>query len=155
MLLQNGFTHHLQDNWLSYFPQHLLAYWSKRSPTPQLSYWYRPHRSKTKSPFVFVHGIGVCWFNDFDFIYNPILTVIVFVDWFMAVCPLLPRHHQRRPRSWNLCYWNLPHKYAHVPTPTQSVCRAWSHTNHSRFPRTTELRLIRSLIWNHRRRACS
>lgn len=58
-LLRNGFTHHIQDNWLSYFPQHLLVHWSERSPTPRLSYWYRPHRSKTKHPFVFVHGIGV------------------------------------------------------------------------------------------------
>ncbi|KAF7795762.1 hypothetical protein EIP86_006929 [Pleurotus ostreatoroseus] len=29
------------------------------SPHPSLAYWYRPHRSKTKRPIVFFHGIGI------------------------------------------------------------------------------------------------
>lgn len=29
------------------------------STAPKLSYWYRPHRSKTRLPILFIHGIGV------------------------------------------------------------------------------------------------
>jgi pimeloyl-ACP methyl ester carboxylesterase len=32
---------------------------SKKSADPDLSYWYRPHRSTTKLPILFLHGIGV------------------------------------------------------------------------------------------------
>ncbi|KAK3376918.1 hypothetical protein B0T24DRAFT_620085 [Lasiosphaeria ovina] len=29
------------------------------SPSPEIGYWYRPHRSRTRLPVVFMHGIGV------------------------------------------------------------------------------------------------
>ncbi|KAI9845307.1 MAG: hypothetical protein M1837_004929 [Sclerophora amabilis] len=38
-------------------PQTLLT--TRRSPVPDLSYWYRPHKSKTSLPVVFLHGIGI------------------------------------------------------------------------------------------------
>ncbi|KAI9752043.1 MAG: hypothetical protein M4579_005771 [Chaenotheca gracillima] len=38
-------------------PQTVLT--PHRSPAPSLPYWYRPHRSQTKLPILFLHGIGI------------------------------------------------------------------------------------------------
>lgn len=58
-LLFSGFRHYTMRNWFLYFPLRILAPLSRHSPSTQLSYWYRPHRSTTKPPIVFLHGIGI------------------------------------------------------------------------------------------------
>ncbi|KAI9776636.1 MAG: hypothetical protein M1839_009442 [Geoglossum umbratile] len=38
-------------------PLHLLSPY--RSPSAGLTYWHRPHKSKTRLPILFIHGIGI------------------------------------------------------------------------------------------------
>ncbi len=38
-------------------PQTVLT--AHHSPVKRLSYWHRPHKSATKLPIVFLHGIGI------------------------------------------------------------------------------------------------
>ncbi|KAK1752981.1 hypothetical protein QBC47DRAFT_387488 [Echria macrotheca] len=47
---------------------HQLAGKPRVSPSSTLGYWYRPHRSKTHLPVVFLHGIGVGLFPYTDFL---------------------------------------------------------------------------------------
>ncbi|KAI0934918.1 hypothetical protein AcV5_006608 [Taiwanofungus camphoratus] len=54
-----GFKHFDICNWFSCFPPRLCTIFSQRSPNRELVYWYRPHRSKTKQPVLFFHGIGI------------------------------------------------------------------------------------------------
>ncbi|KAH9952035.1 Alpha/Beta hydrolase protein [Amylocystis lapponica] len=54
-----GFTHYTTGNILSCFPPRPTAIFSKRSPDSNIVYWYRPHRSETKLPILFIHGIGI------------------------------------------------------------------------------------------------
>lgn len=58
-LQTHGFRHHSISNWYSYFPPRLVSPLCLPSAYPQISYWYRPHRSATKHPILFLHGIGV------------------------------------------------------------------------------------------------
>lgn len=44
---------------LKSFPPRPLTIFSRTSAVPQFPYWYRPHRSQTKDPVVFIHGIGI------------------------------------------------------------------------------------------------
>ncbi|EKM52202.1 uncharacterized protein PHACADRAFT_148672 [Phanerochaete carnosa HHB-10118-sp] len=58
-LAHHDFKHYTLHRWFCYFPTRIFnALWS-RSPHPELCYWYRPHRSKTKKPIIFFHGIGI------------------------------------------------------------------------------------------------
>lgn len=42
------------------FPFRLLGLLSfQKSPAKSITYWYRPHTSTTKSPILFIHGIGI------------------------------------------------------------------------------------------------
>ena len=59
ILIANGFKHYTLHRWICYFPPRLLNLLWSSSPHPHISYWYRPHRSKTKKPLVFFHGIGI------------------------------------------------------------------------------------------------
>ncbi|KAL6300229.1 hypothetical protein BKA93DRAFT_542925 [Sparassis latifolia] len=54
-----GFRHFGNTKSLCCFPPRLVALCSQRSPDPDIVYWYRPHRSKTKLPILFLHGIGI------------------------------------------------------------------------------------------------
>ena len=60
-LLWHGF--HLFSHWrsfLSVFPlRPLFIFSGHTSPTRRLTYWYRPHKSKSRQPVVFIHGIGI------------------------------------------------------------------------------------------------
>jgi hypothetical protein len=58
-----GFIHYTTPGWFRCFPPRPLAILSKQSADPDLSYWYRPHRSTTKLPILYLHGIGVCIFD--------------------------------------------------------------------------------------------
>ena len=58
-LAHAGFTHRDARNPFRCFPPRPWSLLSERTPEPAFSYWYRPHRSKTKQPVVFLHGIGV------------------------------------------------------------------------------------------------
>lgn len=58
-LYLRGFRHYSRHAWLAHFPPRMFPCSSKTSPQPRVSYWYRPHRSSTKQPVVFLHGIGI------------------------------------------------------------------------------------------------
>ncbi|KAF9642716.1 alpha/beta-hydrolase [Thelephora ganbajun] len=53
-----GFKHHNSGSIFHVFPPRPFTIFSNSSPVP-LPYWYRPHRSNTKSPVLFLHGIGI------------------------------------------------------------------------------------------------
>jgi pimeloyl-ACP methyl ester carboxylesterase len=61
-LYSHGFTHYNTRKWFHAFPPRpLLALFSRPSTdtVTNISYWYRPHRSRTKLPILFFHGIGI------------------------------------------------------------------------------------------------
>ncbi|KZP03120.1 hypothetical protein FIBSPDRAFT_905261, partial [Athelia psychrophila] len=60
-LLAAGFTHYATPKWFAAFPFRPWTVFSQRSVegAEELSYAYRPHRSATKLPIVFLHGIGI------------------------------------------------------------------------------------------------
>ncbi|TFY74959.1 hypothetical protein EWM64_g9053, partial [Hericium alpestre] len=59
-LFVQGFRHFDTPAWFRVFPPRpLLALFSNASPDPRIPYWYRPHRSTTKHPILFIHGIGI------------------------------------------------------------------------------------------------
>jgi pimeloyl-ACP methyl ester carboxylesterase len=55
----SGFHHHTPSCWFRSFPPRPLTVFSKPSADQRLSYWYRPHRSSSELPVLFLHGIGV------------------------------------------------------------------------------------------------
>ncbi|KAI0073954.1 alpha/beta-hydrolase [Panus rudis PR-1116 ss-1] len=71
-LMRHGFIHYLQRDWWAHFPPNLLAKYSRTSPHPHISYWYRPHRSKTKQPVLFLHGIGIGLWTYVPFLFDLI-----------------------------------------------------------------------------------
>ena len=57
-----GFAHHNTRKWFHAFPPRpYLALFSRSSSdtVTNIPYWYRPHRSSTKLPILFIHGIGI------------------------------------------------------------------------------------------------
>jgi pimeloyl-ACP methyl ester carboxylesterase len=57
-----GFAHHNTRKWFHAFPPRpYLALFSRPSTdkVTNIPYWYRPHRSSTKLPILFIHGIGI------------------------------------------------------------------------------------------------
>ncbi|KAF8490445.1 hypothetical protein F5888DRAFT_1808101 [Russula emetica] len=61
-LYSQGFTHYNTRKWFHIFPPRpLLALFSRKSKDTEtnIPYWYRPHRSRTKLPILFIHGIGI------------------------------------------------------------------------------------------------
>ncbi|KAH8995412.1 hypothetical protein EDB92DRAFT_1934048 [Lactarius akahatsu] len=61
-LYLHGFTHYNTRKWFHSFPPRpLLALFSRPSTdtVTNLLYWYRPHRSSTKLPILFIHGVGI------------------------------------------------------------------------------------------------
>ncbi|EJD43962.1 hypothetical protein AURDEDRAFT_88482 [Auricularia subglabra TFB-10046 SS5] len=61
-----GFTHFATPQWFTAFPFRPYTVLSQRSST-NVSYWARPHRSATKQPIVFLHGIGIGLWPYVDF----------------------------------------------------------------------------------------
>ncbi|KAJ3871472.1 hypothetical protein F5051DRAFT_362537 [Lentinula edodes] len=55
-----GFTHY-SSNPSRIFPPRLFHIFTTPSPsaTPHFSYWYLPHKSPTRDPIIFIHGIGI------------------------------------------------------------------------------------------------
>ncbi|KAG0707821.1 Alpha/Beta hydrolase protein [Suillus ampliporus] len=58
-LWHQGFHHYDDGAWMASFPMRPCCVISRRSPVVNLPYWYRPHRSSTKLPVLFLHGIGI------------------------------------------------------------------------------------------------
>ncbi|TFY73401.1 hypothetical protein EWM64_g10612, partial [Hericium alpestre] len=55
-----GFRHFDTPKWFRVFPPRpLLVLFSNKSADSKIPYWYRPHRSTTKHPILFIHGIGI------------------------------------------------------------------------------------------------
>ncbi|KAA1478429.1 hypothetical protein DENSPDRAFT_934251 [Dentipellis sp. KUC8613] len=75
-LFYQGFRHYNTHRWFHAFPPRpLLSLLSHRSADPDISYWYRPHKSTTKHPLVFIHGIGIgLW------IYLPFFRELIVQD---------------------------------------------------------------------------
>lgn len=59
LLVYNGFHYYNNQKSLFCFPPRVHALYARRSSDPDIVYWYRPHRSKTKTPILFLHGIGI------------------------------------------------------------------------------------------------
>jgi hypothetical protein len=58
-----GFHYYPSKKRFNVFPPRPFHTLSRRpSLHPHLSYWSKPHRSKTRDPIVFLHGLGVCCF---------------------------------------------------------------------------------------------
>ncbi|THH33144.1 hypothetical protein EUX98_g1045 [Antrodiella citrinella] len=58
-MYRHGFAHYSRHAWFAHFPPRLFPRPSKTTSEPRISYWYRPHKSTTKRPIVFLHGIGI------------------------------------------------------------------------------------------------
>ncbi|PPQ91361.1 hypothetical protein CVT25_004128 [Psilocybe cyanescens] len=62
-LLSLGFKHYTpctREHRVCFPPRPILYFMSKSAPPGVVvPYWYRPHRSRTKMPVVFLHGIGI------------------------------------------------------------------------------------------------
>lgn len=62
-LMARGFSFYrtsLASQLVTVFPPRPQALFTTRtSPSTNISYWYRPHKSTTKAPVVFLHGIGI------------------------------------------------------------------------------------------------
>lgn len=54
-----GFRHYNSGTWMTCFPPRTFTMFSNKAPRRDLVYWLRPHRSTTKDPILFLHGIGV------------------------------------------------------------------------------------------------
>lgn len=54
-----GFQHFAPTAWFQAFPPRPFSLISKPASTPHFSYWYRPHKSPSKKPIIFIHGIGI------------------------------------------------------------------------------------------------
>ncbi|KZT12076.1 uncharacterized protein LAESUDRAFT_733939 [Laetiporus sulphureus 93-53] len=59
VLLWKGFEHYEVHRLIPCFPPRASVLFSKPSPHPELGYWYRPHRSRSKLPVLFLHGVGM------------------------------------------------------------------------------------------------
>ncbi|PCH39850.1 hypothetical protein WOLCODRAFT_16158 [Wolfiporia cocos MD-104 SS10] len=70
-----GFKHYRTRAWDICFPPRFDTAFSRRSVHPLLGYWYRPHRSRTKNPILFLHGVGIGLYP-----YLPFLVDIVTAD---------------------------------------------------------------------------
>ncbi|KAM5536343.1 hypothetical protein V8D89_009995 [Ganoderma adspersum] len=55
----SGFEHYTNGSWTECFPPRPLTAFSHKSSQEGLVYWLRPHRSTTKDPILFLHGIGI------------------------------------------------------------------------------------------------
>jgi pimeloyl-ACP methyl ester carboxylesterase len=61
-LYYQGFRHYNTRKWFQVFPPRpFLSLISRTSADTEtnIPYWYRPHRSHTKLPVLFIHGIGI------------------------------------------------------------------------------------------------
>ncbi|EGN95777.1 hypothetical protein SERLA73DRAFT_95386, partial [Serpula lacrymans var. lacrymans S7.3] len=70
-----GFRHYNPTSWFRSFPLRAFTFLSRKSVDDRLSYWYRPHRSKTKLPILFLHGIGIGLYP-----YTPFLSELASQD---------------------------------------------------------------------------
>lgn len=61
-LISLGLKHYATPKWFEVFPPRPMTLLSGPSVDPNIPYWYRPHRSRTKLPILFIHGIGVRFF---------------------------------------------------------------------------------------------
>ena len=50
------------------FPLRLHSITTNRSVSKEISYWYRAHLSQTRSPIVFIHGIGIGAYTHVSFL---------------------------------------------------------------------------------------
>ncbi|KAF8811418.1 hypothetical protein BYT27DRAFT_7336185 [Phlegmacium glaucopus] len=84
-----GFKHYSPRKWnwrYSFPPRPILSLLSRPAPEGVVvPYWYRPHRSSTKLPLVFLHGIGIGLFP-----YVPFIQSIVNVEQDPDIGILLP-----------------------------------------------------------------
>ncbi|KAI0263414.1 hypothetical protein BC834DRAFT_1027718 [Gloeopeniophorella convolvens] len=61
-LYHQGFRHYNSRRWFRAFPArplHALFSHKTADTVTDMPYWYRPHRSRTQLPILFLHGIGI------------------------------------------------------------------------------------------------
>ncbi|TFK44047.1 hypothetical protein BDQ12DRAFT_717235 [Crucibulum laeve] len=96
-LLLLGFKHYAPPQWFQSFPPRpVLSLLSRKAPPAALiPYWYKPHRSRTKLPLVFIHGIGIGLYP-----YIPTLRQLTSEDPDLGILPpeLLPISMHMTPR---------------------------------------------------------
>lgn len=102
-----GFRHYSDKSSLQSFPPRPFTLFSRSSNIEGLSYWYRPHRSLTENPVLFLHGIGVCRSLPCiqDSIFPSRMLIRCFIDWITPIHCFsrgagiaTPRRRYRRPR---------------------------------------------------------
>ncbi|KAF9018560.1 hypothetical protein BDZ89DRAFT_1073793 [Hymenopellis radicata] len=92
-----GLKHYAPTRWFQEFPSRPWTILSRKSVTPEVPYWFRPHRSTTKKPIIFIHGIGIGLFPYIPFMreLDPevgiLLIEILPVSTRMTSMPVLPR----------------------------------------------------------------
>ncbi|KAH9848920.1 Alpha/Beta hydrolase protein [Lenzites betulinus] len=59
IMKHRGFQHFTSKRYATCFPPRVFTAFSSKAPHPDLVYWLRPHRSTTKDPILFLHGIGI------------------------------------------------------------------------------------------------
>ncbi|KAI0771077.1 Alpha/Beta hydrolase protein [Trametes elegans] len=72
---RNGFQHYTSSTCISCFPPRIFTALSQKAPHTALTYWLRPHRSTTKDPILFLHGIGIGLWP-----YTPFFSDLIAVD---------------------------------------------------------------------------
>ncbi|EIW51855.1 uncharacterized protein TRAVEDRAFT_24907 [Trametes versicolor FP-101664 SS1] len=73
-----GFRHYTSGHCTSCFPPRAFTAFSNKAPHPDLVYWLRPHRSTTKDPILFLHGIGRLQIGLWPYV--PFFTDLVTAD---------------------------------------------------------------------------
>ena len=142
-----GFKHYSTQKWFHSFPPRPQTILSEKSVDSDLPYWYRPHRSTTKSPILFLHGIGVQ-------LCSPVFPHLrvwsnYYADRHMDLSALLLRLDCPRPRHWDPNNWNSPHQHAYdIPSlkPQRQLSR---HITHHRIPWNIASNPCVSLIWHN------
>lgn len=74
-LIYLGFKHYAPSRWFQAFPPRPFSLFSKSAATNHFPYWYRPHKSPSKKPIIFIHGIGIGLFP-----YVPFVRDLISVD---------------------------------------------------------------------------
>ena len=140
-----GFKHHTIPKWFHSFPPRPHTILSEKSADPDLSYWYRPHRSRTKLPVLFLHGIGV----RYCIVVSSVQELKSYcTDRHMALSPFLLRPNHPRPRSRHPNNRVSSCQHAYDISSSRPPLQLSRHFPHSRLSPNFTLYPRRSLLWH-------
>jgi len=129
-MMYMGFKHYTTPKWFRVFPPRPLTFLSRPSADPYLPYWYRPHRSTTKLPILFIHGIGVRLPSLSSYSHSFLLAPI---DWYIPLHTPNPRTNRSRPRRRHHSRRAPPHLHAHNQPPPPPSRNLPCHLPHPLF----------------------